>query len=353
MLLSPRRLVFTSSQMYFQCLVQHHLESLCSEATFAVFKDGLRVFPHEATSSLEELSERLQEYYKRQLSFQTDIVDAFLGVLGAFNASNDLPWSVTHFYGIPICYGSSPEVARHSFIRSLLWTVETKHNNTIIPTDAFPSWTWASVKAERPSEDPGELDLQVSGHVDPIAVPNDIDIQVCHRTSGSMTISAFVQEQGESRDFQPWLDITTWTQRFKVRILNQQYFPGVGRAELPGFGGGINIFDQRALEIGEIHVLCLRAPRLGERDTDNIIRIECLLVVETSPGLYRRIASSSQDLDSSHIRDAGAGETELSELRFLRRAERYRRLEAGGWLGPQMLEKLGERAWKKRTVRVI
>jgi len=231
MILSSRRLVFTTSQIYFQCLVQHQLESLWDEATSGVFHDSLRVFPQGSPTSLPELSARLREYYRRQLSFQTDVVDAFLGILGASNASKDLLWSITHFFGVPICYGLDPEVARHSFIRSLLWTVKTDQKRAVKHTYIFPSWTWASVKADRPPEDPGNLDLEISGLVDTTAVPEAIDVQVCHRISGSMSISAYAQQQCDSRDFHPWLDITTWTRRFDVRLLDQRYFPGMGRTE--------------------------------------------------------------------------------------------------------------------------
>ncbi|KAF2027381.1 hypothetical protein EK21DRAFT_91549 [Setomelanomma holmii] len=41
---------------------------------------------------------------QRQLSYETDMVDAFVGIIDAFHVSAAFSHSATHFYGIPILY---------------------------------------------------------------------------------------------------------------------------------------------------------------------------------------------------------------------------------------------------------
>lgn len=80
--------------MYFQCAVQHDVESLNGGLTSALFKADYRAFPHQSIShdymAAYGLGYRLEEYYQRQLSFKSDIIDAFLGIFNAFDASGEL-----------------------------------------------------------------------------------------------------------------------------------------------------------------------------------------------------------------------------------------------------------------------
>lgn len=79
-LLSRRRLVFTGSQVYFQCRRDHRLEGLTLPSSIeSTLKP--RAFP-EIYIGLDAVAiyDRLQEYYKRHLSFDTDIPNAFSGI---------------------------------------------------------------------------------------------------------------------------------------------------------------------------------------------------------------------------------------------------------------------------------
>jgi hypothetical protein len=88
MLLSCRRLVYTESQVYFQCLEMPCLEGLSMEFTSTDRPSWLRCFPNRGIgTTVEELYNRLQEYYRLELSYQADILNGFAGIFNAFRES--------------------------------------------------------------------------------------------------------------------------------------------------------------------------------------------------------------------------------------------------------------------------
>ncbi|KAH6616364.1 heterokaryon incompatibility protein-domain-containing protein [Boeremia exigua] len=156
MLLSRRRLVFTDSQMYFQCQCTHYLESLHMAATaeYAPLRDRYRVFPSLEVSSLQN---RLAEYYQRHLSVQSDVINAFAGVCNSALALKISPMSsnvLSHFYGIPIHYSRTRFlVRRNDFLVDLAWRV--MHRESTFEPPQFPltipTWSWASPKVRHRS----------------------------------------------------------------------------------------------------------------------------------------------------------------------------------------------------------
>ncbi|XP_014554498.1 hypothetical protein COCVIDRAFT_55448, partial [Bipolaris victoriae FI3] len=88
MLLSRRRLVFTKTQMYFQCRNAMCMESLNPDYTD--YRRGsifpIRRFPSGGIGkTVYDLLCRLEEYYRRELSFGIDSILAFDGVVNAFD----------------------------------------------------------------------------------------------------------------------------------------------------------------------------------------------------------------------------------------------------------------------------
>lgn len=187
-----------------------------------------------------------------------------------------------------------------------------------------------------------------------IALPEAIDVRVHHRTMGSMSIPSYVQQDCDSRDFRPWLDITTWTRRFEVRVRDQQYFPGHGKAKILG-NNNVLVTDKLALEVGEVHALCLRAPHDFNHISTNIVNIEGLLVVQVAEGLYRRIGPFKSWVGPETIERALAGSGQLKNYiprRGLEERVAYFR-DRPGWQEPSMLGRLGNEAWTRQTLRII
>ncbi|KAI1842283.1 hypothetical protein JX266_011568 [Neoarthrinium moseri] len=175
-LLSRRRLIFTRSQVYFQCMGMHCCESVnLPPATFSLNDmgkfyekaDGLRVLPSAGVGqNNREVLGRIGEYLQRRLSFDVDALNAFIGILERFRA-RDRP--LYHFYGVPFedrrITNEKPVVAgkldpfhglhkfpdrgqaEKSFMTWLMWKA------TVPPTTRFftirkefPTWTWVHWK---------------------------------------------------------------------------------------------------------------------------------------------------------------------------------------------------------------
>ncbi|KAH7071341.1 heterokaryon incompatibility protein-domain-containing protein [Paraphoma chrysanthemicola] len=354
MLLSPRRLIFTDSQMYFQCTVQHDVESLCCGLTSSFFKGTYRAFPYRSISHDRDaayaLSHRLMEYYQRQLSYKSDIIDAFLGIFMAFDASDELRYSVTHFYGVPMYHDkSNPEVARQSFLTSLLWFIKAENPGDVMYSNTFPSWTWASVKADRPLRNPGKLDIHTTKTLRPDEFSKDIKIQLWHHDTGPMDIPTFVNQDDSWKAFYPFLDVTTWTRRCVVRLHDRGHLIQAGLFHMSG--ASMKICDALALEKREVHMICLRTSGFEARTRD--IRMEGLLLVGTEPGVYRRIEFIDTTIILLDFELTKEATTELERTLNLPRLEREQRLEKGSWKGPRVLEKLPGGMWTRQTVRLI
>ncbi|KAF1932678.1 HET-domain-containing protein [Didymella exigua CBS 183.55] len=156
MLMSRRRIVFTDSQMYFQCASAVWLESLDLAATDpqSQLYEQFRVFPtFEANNGFDEIQNRLKEYYQRRLSFKTDAIHAFSGICNA-HVTDAGPVALTHFYGVPIVFPDTcHQIAQTTFIEALNWRI--LHRDSVLEPLMFPlifpSWSWASVKARSSS----------------------------------------------------------------------------------------------------------------------------------------------------------------------------------------------------------
>jgi hypothetical protein len=185
--LSRPRLIFTDTQMHFQCDAMNGVPSFHTKAIIdpppvtSLRHDvaDLRLRVAEVGDPRQEqtmatLYDCLTEFYPRNISMAEDIVKAFLGILNAVdiqNASGNI--LATHIHGLPVFYSSTSSSIRlqHSdesyvltpaftFVISLCWMIEGKDRtwNTPHPrTDLYPSWSWASVRAHRHYQYSGEI----------------------------------------------------------------------------------------------------------------------------------------------------------------------------------------------------
>jgi hypothetical protein len=142
-ILSRRRFVFAHSQVYFQCLKMHCCESL---ATYLVSKipqyrsdlaDRLQVFPFHGSerTAVTVFNDRLSEFVARDLTYESDNVNAFTGILRQLWRS---PNPVYSFWGLPFQPGD--------FLTALLWSLVRQSNRLILKRPMLPSYTWGGWK---------------------------------------------------------------------------------------------------------------------------------------------------------------------------------------------------------------
>jgi hypothetical protein len=367
MLLSCRRLVFTKTQMYFQCMSGISIESVSpcfgshSASSLATglslqfignwscsipFEEVYGVFPVESTRNQPDyLNERLKEYYKRQLSFGTDAIEAFLGIINFYRTSRP----TGSFYGVLYFYdlASEPHLPLASFLEGLLWSTTPSN----VKPHTFPSWSWASVKASQPADVSCDLATGFTPEHYDYEIYQDIDIHVQHRLGGIIQLADLAWHEDDYKCFMPWIDITTWTRPCKV----ERSRSGLGLVSL--YPETYETYNPLALDRGVVHAICLKARGIIIDRFE--IHVVGLLVVETEPGLYRRVGELSWSVDLNLCELAKKYRAELQKAKgppntgIKAVAAQMRRLREGGWHGPHLLERLSDDPWQRRTMRLI
>jgi hypothetical protein len=171
-LLSTRRLIFTDRQVYFECQGYYCFEGLApSRATLSgkhvpmeqrfhiSLRGSSRVSMHPPTchnlgvfprnkigSTWDELRFRIEEYSKRSLTYENDILRAFLGILGRYEKESMLqtlwgvPFRREQTHGRDPLYGRTFDCALPSnhLIEHLFWVSVTPSTRR----EGFPSWSW-------------------------------------------------------------------------------------------------------------------------------------------------------------------------------------------------------------------
>ncbi|CEI68141.1 unnamed protein product [Fusarium venenatum] len=150
---SRRRLVFTDEQVFFECQ-----EMSCRETVDYMWPlDKYRIFfdAYLATTfegGLEFAYDHISEYTQRLLTYDSDALNAILGVLQLYSS---MKTPVFHFWGVPMApryyyprssyHPLSSSLHRSSctlhitFLRSLCWIP----NDTGHRRSDFPAWSWA------------------------------------------------------------------------------------------------------------------------------------------------------------------------------------------------------------------
>lgn len=104
-ILSRRRLVFTDEQASLECDSMRYCESLKSNSEKFQRKIRPRAFTRESTSTFkgigqapDDICDHIEEYTKRSLTYDPDIINGFLGILSAYE---QLEIPVRHLWGAP------------------------------------------------------------------------------------------------------------------------------------------------------------------------------------------------------------------------------------------------------------
>ena len=148
-LLSPRRIIFTDNEVAVLCR-----ESFVPEH----FRTGSIVYPWTNPSLFERtmpcadeqpmgwelLEKQLEEYNSRTLSWDSDILDASLGMLQSYSIPDPrypCATPINHVWGLPLMYRPAqkdPDVQQEHLHVPLTWYY-VGHGTR---RDGFPSWSW-------------------------------------------------------------------------------------------------------------------------------------------------------------------------------------------------------------------
>ncbi|OIW30198.1 HET-domain-containing protein [Coniochaeta ligniaria NRRL 30616] len=146
-LLSRRRLVFTESQVYFQCREKDYYERLYVSPGIKTSKRSFRrVFPENGIGQeAGDIVRRLEDYVPRKLTYDADILNAVLGIFRRYESKN-----VYHIWGIPFFAGQEPQERKqmdHSFATALGWDASFEEpisfQEPAARREGFPAWSWA------------------------------------------------------------------------------------------------------------------------------------------------------------------------------------------------------------------
>jgi hypothetical protein len=231
MFLSRRRLVFTGSQVYFQCACTCRLEAFNVDWLDYEEKSRARwiwkqfyAFPPHLRYSGSSLLARIKEYYLRQLSFDKDVLNALGGIFNAYisrgantfefdgaTESGDVRTCVdNHFYGIPVFGAKSFSTGswHNTFAPGLSWSTFSSSQST--RRSGWPSWSWASVKGGS---------IQFMGYANET---NIVEIVLSRRRSGAtIRLRDFAVHKLDYTDFEPWFHIATQTLRLTQDYLDE------------------------------------------------------------------------------------------------------------------------------------
>jgi hypothetical protein len=239
LVLSRRRLVFTRSQMYFQCNRMHGLENLPSRHPASpkpdpslkagIRHDNLIAFPNlDMDLTVQTLYRQIEEYYSRRLSFREDIIKAVTGVINAFELGQGTDRiRATQVFGLPVFYSeTSPTFCLPSekkcgptvftptstFAYSLLWFT-TPHGDTRysrVTDNLFPSWSWASYKARYDSDNDGGFTWGVS--LVNFSCEESLQVWINDESGRSLKLDRYIKAwaQEDDRLLVPKISIRSW-----------------------------------------------------------------------------------------------------------------------------------------------
>ncbi|RMJ16441.1 hypothetical protein CDV36_003908 [Fusarium kuroshium] len=165
--LSRRQLVFTKSETYFQCRQLHYPEQVALPSmTWRIpfVKPSVEQVKTFAASSVfrplttqlpcTKFSTMVNEYSMRELTFETDILDAFKGILRAFES---LEAPVQNLCGVPLYSLDLPRMTNtDALVYGLSWNpapigmpLHAELWRKMMRRKGFPSWSWIGWQLSR------------------------------------------------------------------------------------------------------------------------------------------------------------------------------------------------------------
>lgn len=148
-ILSRRRLIFTSAQVFYECQ-----EMLCSESRNVSLDTAMLMYSRECWNDpldpiyipqktapelkggISSVWDCIEEYSKRRLSFYEDTLNAMRGILEAVRKGNQ---PVHHLSGLPVLEPGVNLDATQQLLINLDWCHKTPSERVT----TLPSWSWA------------------------------------------------------------------------------------------------------------------------------------------------------------------------------------------------------------------
>jgi hypothetical protein len=243
-LLSRRRLVFTRSQVLFQCMNMHCWETISTPLHILHTKDlkrfrdgisGCRAFPPRGIGkSLTDVVQRIGEYSQKDLSFEHDALNAILGVLHAFKRAGVL---AHHISGIPsvtlLRSHHQPQLAKkplESLAAGLSWVADSKNENSYLKRRKnFPSWSWAGwsgvgLRYWYFLMDELSQSTAITAHFHPQALRSHTDIVVELEDENGQLLPWTVSNS--LKTFPRRIYVTGWTTQLRITSAAREYYQG-------------------------------------------------------------------------------------------------------------------------------
>ncbi|KAG6045513.1 hypothetical protein E4U39_002209 [Claviceps sp. Clav50 group G5] len=198
-LLSRRRLIFTTSQVYYQCRALHCYESISLPLRLASDWTLGRVFPAGDIAARPQepgqIARLIKTYMCRELANPEERLDAFRGLLRSYERMDIFP--MRHFLGLPLFHSDDFEIPgvvseTDRLAVGLGWIIRDSmsRSSTVLPpmaghetpvdklycharrTIPFPSWTWLAWTLHLESQNNNNKNSSSSSDIQPI-IPAD------------------------------------------------------------------------------------------------------------------------------------------------------------------------------------
>ncbi|KAF1954331.1 HET-domain-containing protein [Byssothecium circinans] len=227
-ILSPRRLIFTDYQVYFECSGMYCCEALDFPLRSLHTQNGQRfqakfcdkfnigMFPRGIGTSAWEVVQRIEDYSTRQLTNPSDILNGISGILQAFKRSRK---RVLHCAGMPMIpatpkrrsgWESEPRVREWTpltgFCGGLCWGVVSPSERR----EGFPSWSWTGWRSK--------IRWEIRDYSWHYVEPNkDLQLSIQLEDGRVVDLETFCHSYDDmSMNISDTLHIATWT--FSLRI---------------------------------------------------------------------------------------------------------------------------------------
>jgi hypothetical protein len=211
--LSKVRLVFTPSQVFFQCRTRHSCESMAgvfklSERTNTSYHPrSTQAFTHyDRHSNLDWWSvfqDLLAQYLLKSLKYDSDILVAFQAILKSLE--------VNHFWGIPFRLEDQPSPEAALLFR-LTWFPAHGQDSPLVLRRGFPTWSWAAWKGK------WLWNYEGNNERNPNVEETSLTIEMTTGQRCSLVeYCSIIEHTGDPNLFLPFLDVQGWTTLVQFR----------------------------------------------------------------------------------------------------------------------------------------
>ncbi|MCJ1259453.1 hypothetical protein MMC24_007291 [Lignoscripta atroalba] len=130
-LLTRRRLIFTDEQVFYECVKGRNCEAISASRRYTILDNSLHLTAPGQEWEFKVYDQLLQLYKDRALSYESDSINAFAGIIKAMERLHN----VSFLWGLP----------EMDFESALLWQLsDTSEQDHILQRRGqFPSWSWA------------------------------------------------------------------------------------------------------------------------------------------------------------------------------------------------------------------